>query len=54
MSKIRHKMHKVHRVRMENWEHHSGGSSIYYYSDIEARWNGEDLEFIAFPVLLIG
>jgi len=40
--------------QMENWEHHSGGSSIYYYSDIEARWNGEDLEFIAFPVLIIG
>jgi len=26
----------------------------YYYSDIEARWNGKDLEFIAFPVLVIG
>ena len=39
---------------MENWEHHSGASSIYHYGDIEARWNGEDLEFIAFPVLIIG
>jgi len=39
---------------MENREHHIGGSSIYYYSDIEARWNGEDLEFIAFPVFVIG
>jgi len=39
---------------MENWEHHSGASSIYHYSDIEARWNGEDLEFIAFPVFIIG
>ena len=39
---------------MENWGAHSAGSSIYWFGDIEARWNGEDLEFIAFPVLAIG
>jgi len=29
-------------------------SDEYMYADIEARWNGEELEYIAFPYMVIG
>lgn len=40
--------------QMENWQYHNASSSIYHYGDIEARWNGEDLEYIAFPIFVVG
>ena len=44
----------LHARDIEDRSGYWGPSSKYHFNDIEARWTGEDLEYIAFPCMVIG